>query len=462
MPNTQSNKNKMPTLDPKNRSKTFSEVATGYTQDLAIDEASRCLNCKNKPCVSGCPVSIDIPAFISKIKEKDFLEAFKIISRSSSLPAVCGRVCPQETQCEHKCMRGLKGDAVSIGYLERFVSDWYRENQKGSLKKVPQNGHKVAIIGSGPAGLSCSGELAKKGYNITVFEALHTIGGVLVYGIPEFRLPKTIVENEIKNLTDLGVKFETNTVIGKTLSISDLFEDGFESIFIASGAGLPRFMNIPGENLNGVFSANEFLTRINLMKAYKNSSDTPIWNSKSVAVVGGGNVAIDAARCALRLGAESIYIVYRRSEKELPARSEEVTHAKEEGIIFKLLSNPVKIIGDDTKKVIGLECTKMQLGDTDESGRCSSVPIPNSNYTIACDCVIMAIGTTPNPLIKNTTPDLQTNSRGGIIVDKEKGLTSIPNVYSGGDTVTGAATVILAMGAGKSAALAIDQNIKNK
>ncbi|MDQ5983259.1 MAG: Glutamate synthase [NADPH] small chain [Eubacteriales bacterium SKADARSKE-1] len=462
MLNTHSNKNKMPTLDPKTRSKTFSEVATGYTQDLAINEASRCLNCKNKPCVSGCPVSIDIPAFISKIKEKDFLEAFKIISQSSSLPSVCGRVCPQERQCEHNCVRGLKGDSVAIGCLERFISDWYRENQKEPFKKVSQNGHKVAIIGSGPAGLSCAGELAKKGYNVTVFEALHTIGGVLVYGIPEFRLPKSIVESEIKDLSDLGVKFETNTVIGKTLSIMDLFEDGFEYIFIASGAGLPRFMNIPGENLNGVFSANEFLTRINLMKAYKNSNDTPIWNGKNVAVVGGGNVAIDAARCALRLGAENVYIVYRRSEKELPARREEVAHAKEEGITFKLLSNPVKVTGDDTKKVIGLECTKMQLSDNDASGRCSSLPIPNSNYTIECDCVIMAIGTTPNPLIKNTTPDLKTNSHGGIIVDKETGLTSIPNIYAGGDVVTGAATVILAMGAGKSASLAIDQHIKNK
>lgn len=461
MPNMSLKKNEMPAQPPEIRAKNFLEVATGYTKEQAIDEANRCLNCPTKPCTGGCPVAIDIPAFITKIKEEDFEGAYEIISRSSSLPAVCGRVCPQENQCEKKCVRGIKGEPVAIGRLERFVADLHNEHSKEQPKKPEPNGHKVAIIGSGPSGLACAGDLAKKGYDVTVFEALHLAGGVLVYGIPEFRLPKNIVEKEIDNLKALGVKIETNMVIGKIESIDELFEEGFESVFIGSGAGLPKFMNIPGENLNGVYSANEFLTRINLMKAYKNNSETPITHSKKVAVVGGGNVAMDAARCALRLGADKVYIVYRRSEDELPARREEVEHAKEEGIEFMLLTNPIEITGDEKRFVSGMKCIRMELGEPDSSGRRRPVEKPDSEFILDVDCVIMSIGTSPNPLIKNTTEGLDTQKWGGIIAD-ENGLTSRKGVYAGGDAVTGAATVILAMGAGKTAAKAIDEYLSDK
>ena len=461
MPNMSQKKNEMPVQDPKVRSTNFDEVALGYTEEQALDEAERCLNCKNKPCVGGCPVAIDIPAFIMKIREKDYEGAYQIISESSSLPAVCGRVCPQETQCESKCVRGRKGEPVAIGRLERFVADWHNKHALGDMERPKPNGHKCAIIGAGPSGLTCAGDLAKMGYDVTIFEALHLAGGVLVYGIPEFRLPKEIVQHEIENLKALGVKVETNVVIGRTIEVDELFEQGFEAIFIGSGAGLPRFMNIPGENLKGVYSANEFLTRVNLMKAYKDSSDTPIKNSKNVAVVGGGNVAMDAARCAKRLGAENVYIVYRRGEEEMPARSEEVHHAKEEGIIFKTLTNPVEILGNEHKFVTGMKCVEMQLGEPDESGRRKPETKPDSEHILDVDCVIMAIGTSPNPLIRNTTEGLQTNKHGCFIAD-EHGLTSREGVYAGGDAVTGAATVILAMGAGKTAAKAMDEYIKNK
>jgi len=461
MPNMSQKKNEMPVQDPKLRSTNFDEVALGYTEEQALDEAERCLNCKNKPCVGGCPVAIDIPAFIMKIREKDYEGAYQIISESSSLPAVCGRVCPQETQCESKCVRGRKGEPVAIGRLERFVADWHNKHALGDMEKPKPNGHKCAIIGAGPSGLTCAGDLAKMGYDVTIFEALHLAGGVLVYGIPEFRLPKEIVQHEIENLKALGVKVETNVVIGRTIEVDELFEQGFEAIFIGSGAGLPRFMNIPGENLKGVYSANEFLTRVNLMKAYKDTSDTPIKNSKNVAVVGGGNVAMDAARCAKRLGAENVYIVYRRGEEEMPARSEEVHHAKEEGIIFKTLTNPVEILGNEHKFVTGMKCVEMQLGEPDESGRRKPETKPDSEHILDVDCVIMAIGTSPNPLIRNTTEGLQTNKHGCFIAD-EHGLTSREGVYAGGDAVTGAATVILAMGAGKTAAKAMDEYIKNK
>lgn len=463
MPNMSLKKNEMPSQEPNVRNKNFKEVALGYTKEQAMDEAARCLNCKNKPCVTGCPVQIDIPAFIQQVAAGDFDAAYEIISKSSALPAVCGRVCPQESQCEGKCVRGIKGEPVAIGRLERFVADYHNENSKEKPVKPESNGHKVAIIGSGPSGLTCAGDLAKKGYDVTIFEALHLAGGVLVYGIPEFRLPKAIVQKEIDGLKDLGVKVETNMVIGKVLSIDELIEEyGFEAVFIGSGAGLPRFMNIPGENLKGVYSANEFLTRVNLMKAYKDNADTPIMKAKKVAVVGGGNVAMDAARSAKRLGAEEVYIVYRRSEEELPARKEEVEHAKEEGIIFKLLTNPVEILPNDEKFVGGIRCLEMELGEPDASGRRRPVEKEGSEFEIPVDCVIMSIGTSPNPLIKSTTKGLETQKWGGIIVNEETGLTSREGVYAGGDAVTGAATVILAMGAGKTAAKSIDEYLSNK
>ena len=460
MPNMSLKKNEMPVQSAEERNKNFSEVALGYTEEQAVDEAQRCLHCKHKPCVGGCPVQIDIPAFIERVAARDFEGAYQIIGQSSSLPAVCGRVCPQETQCEAKCVRGIKGEPVAIGRLERFVADYHNAHCKAAPVRPVPNGHKVAVVGSGPSGLTCAGDLAKKGYAVTVFEALHTAGGVLVYGIPEFRLPKIIVEKEIEGLKALGVEVETDMVIGKVLSVDELFDMGYEAVFIGSGAGLPRFMNIEGENAKGVYSANEFLTRVNLMKAYREDSDTPVMRAKSVAVVGGGNVAMDAARCAKRLGAENVYIVYRRSEAELPARAEEVEHAKEEGVVFRLLSNPVKILADEQDFVKGIECVEMTLGEPDESGRRRPVEKEGSNFVLEADCVIMAIGTSPNPLIKSTTAGLETEKWGGIIVD-ENGLTSRKGVYAGGDAVTGAATVILAMGAGKTAANAIDEQLKN-
>ena len=462
MPNMSPKKNPMPSQAPDVRNKNFLEVATGYTQEVAVDEAQRCLQCKHRPCVEGCPVNIAIPDFIKQVAEGNFAGAYDIISESSSLPAVCGRVCPQETQCESKCVRGIKTEPVGIGRLERFVADWHNAQENTEVKKPQSNGHKVAVVGSGPAGLTCAGDLAKKGYEVTVFEALHLAGGVLVYGIPEFRLPKSIVQKEVDTLKALGVKVETNMIIGRVISIDELMDDmGFEAVFIGSGAGLPRFMKIPGENLNGVFSANEYLTRTNLMKAYRDDCATPIAKSKNVAIVGGGNVAMDAARCAKRLGAENVYIVYRRSEEELPARREEVEHAKEEGIIFKLLNNPVEILSDENGNVNGMKCIKMELGEPDESGRRRPVEVEGSEFVIDVDTVVISIGTSPNPLIKSTTKGLETQKWGGIITD-ENGLTSREGVYAGGDAVTGAATVILAMGAGKTAAAAIDEYIQNK
>lgn len=460
MPNMEPNKTKMPVQEANIRNKNFDEVALGYTFEQAVNEAKRCLNCKNKPCQSACPVAINIPAFIERVANEDIEGAYDIISQSSSLPAVCGRVCPQENQCEGKCVRGIKNESVGIGRLERFVADYHRKNCTKNPKVTEKNGHKVAIIGSGPSGLTAAGDLAKMGYDVTIFEALHLAGGVLVYGIPEFRLPKNIVESEIDNLRKLGVDIETNVVIGKTITIDELFESGYEAVYIGTGAGLPRFMNIPGESLKGVYSANEFLTRINLMKSYKEDSKTPIKRGKNVAVVGGGNVAMDAARCAKRLGAENVYIVYRRSEKELPARFEEVEHAKEEGITFKTLTNPIEILGDESGNVVGIICTEMELGEPDESGRRSPVVKENSNFKIDVDTVIMAIGTSPNPLISSTTKGLEINKRGCIVTKSEYGETSRDGVFAGGDTVTGAATVILAMGAGKNAAKAIDEYIK--
>lgn len=461
MPNMSLKKNEMPTQDPVERSKNFKEVALGYTEQQAIEEAQRCLNCKNKPCVAGCPVKIYIPDFIAKVAEGDFAAAYDIIAKSSSLPAVCGRVCPQETQCESKCVRGIKGEPVGIGRIERFVADWHNAHDEKQVVKPESNGHKVAVIGSGPAGLTCAGDLAKKGYKVTVFEALHLAGGVLVYGIPEFRLPKSIVQKEIDGLAALGVDIQTNVVVGKTLSVDELIEEyGFEAVFIGSGAGLPKFMNIPGENLKGVYSANEFLTRINLMKAYTDSSDTPIFKGEHVVVVGGGNVAMDAARCARRLGGE-VTIVYRRTEKELPARSEEIEHAKEEGIEFKLLSSPIEIKDNGEGWVGNVVCQAMKLSEPDASGRARPVPIEGKTFDVEADTVIMALGTSPNPLIKSTTSGLETQKWGGIIAD-ENGLTSREGVYAGGDAVSGAATVILAMGAGKNAAAAIDEYITGK
>ena len=466
MANMSLKRNPMPTQSPEARAHNFDEVALGYSEETAIDEALRCLNCKNMPCVSGCPVNIHIPDFISKIKEGDFEGAYRVITETSSLPAVCGRVCPQETQCESKCVRGIKGESVGIGRLERFVADWHNAHSNESPKAMPSNGHKVAVVGSGPSGLTCAGDLAKKGYNVTVFEALHAAGGVLVYGIPEFRLPKDIVKKEVDNLVAMGVDVQTNMVIGKTLTIDELFEQGFEAVFIGSGAGLPNFVGIPGESYKGVYSANEFLTRSNLMKSYKAEPVTPIMKGGKVAVVGGGNVAMDAARTALRLGAEKVYIIYRRSMEELPARREEVEHAIEEGIEFKLLNNPIEIIGyenpDDRQDpkngfVTGIKCIRMELGEPDEKGRRRPIPIKGSEFLLDVDTVIISIGTSPNPLIKLTTEGLEVNKRGGIIIEESTGATTKDGVYAGGDAVTGAATVISAMGAGKLAAKAIDE-----
>ena len=453
--------NEMPHQEPLVRNKNFLEVATGYDAQTAMDEALRCLHCKHKPCISGCPVQIHIPDFIAKVAEGDFEAAYQIISESSSLPAVCGRVCPQERQCESKCVRGIKGDAVSIGRLERFVADWHNRHCKVWPAVPERNGHKVAVIGSGPSGLTCAGDLARLGYDVTVFEALHIAGGVLVYGIPEFRLPKKIVELEVNGLKALGVKIVTNVVIGRSMSIDDLFDDGFEAVYIGSGAGLPRFMGIPGESLKEVYSANEYLTRVNLMKAYQPGSTTPIYHARKVAVVGGGNVAMDAARSAIRLGAEEVYVLYRRSFEEIPARQEEVQHAQEEQIRFQTLTNPVEILGSDDGNVTGVRCIRMELGEPDATGRRRPVPVPDSDFVIDADCVIMAIGTSPNPLIKSTTGGLEVNARGGIVAD-ENGCTSRDGVFAGGDTVTGAATVIKAMGAGKIAAKSIDAYIQNK
>lgn len=462
MANMSLKKNEMPLQKPEDRIKNFNEVALGYTEEQAVDEAKRCLNCKNKPCTGACPVSIDIPAFIARIAERDFEGAYEILSSQSSLPAVCGRVCPQEVQCESKCVRGIKGEPVAIGRLERFVADYHIKNAKNKIEVPKFNGKKVAVIGAGPSGLTCAGDLRRAGYDVTVYEALHTAGGVLVYGIPEFRLPKTIVQTEIDKLKAMGVKIQTDMVVGKVFSIDELLENEFDAIFIGTGAGLPSFMKIPGENLNGVYSANEFLTRINLMKAYKENSTTPVMHPKKAAVIGGGNVAMDAARCAMRLGAEKVYVVYRRSLEEMPARREEVEHAMEEGIEFLTLNNPVEIIGDENLFVKGMKCVKMELGEADASGRHTPKEIEGSEYILDVDCVVMSIGTTPNPLIKNTTPGLETNKRGCIVTKDENGLTSIEGVYAGGDAVTGAATVILAMGAGKNAAKAIDEYLKDK
>ena len=462
MPNMSLVKNPMPSQEADVRNKNFSEVALGYSAEMAMDEAQRCLQCKHKPCIAGCPVKIHIPEFIKEVAAGNFEEAYQIIAQSSSLPAVCGRVCPQETQCEGKCVRGIKGEPVAIGRLERFVADWHNQTCTDKPVKPASNGHKVAIIGSGPAGLTCAGDLAKLGYQVTVYEALHLAGGVLVYGIPEFRLPKAIVQKEIDALIDLGVDVQTNVVVGRTITIDELMqENGFEAVFIGSGAGLPKFMNIPGENLKGVYSANEFLTRINQMKAYKPDSSTPIQHAAKVAVVGGGNVAMDAARCAKRLGAD-VTVVYRRTEAELPARREEVEHAMEEGIVFKFLTNPVSISGNEQGWVSAITCQQMELGEPDASGRRRPVTVEGSDFEMPMDSVIMALGTSPNPLIKTTTAGLETQKWGGIIVEEDTGLTSREGVYAGGDAVTGAATVILAMGAGKTAAAAIDEYLKNK
>jgi len=465
MPNMSLIKNPIPEQEPLVRNKNFLEVSTGYTADMAIDEAQRCLGCKNKPCFAGCPVNVQIPEFVEKVAEGNFSEAYEIITSTNSLPAVCGRVCPQESQCEGKCVRGIKGEPVAIGRLERFVADYSRENsaeKKAETKKTLQtNGHRVAVVGSGPAGLTCAGDLTRLGYEVTIFEAFHKAGGVLIYGIPEFRLPKAIVSAEIENLTDMGVKLVTNAVVGRAMSVDELFEEGFEAVFIGSGAGLPQFLNIPGENLLGVYSANEYLTRINLMKAYLPEYDTPIKKAMRVAVVGGGNVAMDAARCAKRMGAEEVYIVYRRSLDELPARREEVHHAMEEEVIFKLLNNPIAVLGDENGKVKGIECLQMELGELDESGRRRPAEIKGSNFVLDVDTVIISIGTSPNPLIKSTTEGLETNKKGCIVAD-ESAATSRKGVFAGGDAVTGAATVILAMGAGKTAAVSIDKYIMSK
>jgi glutamate synthase (NADPH) small chain len=462
MANMSLNKAKMPEQDPNIRNKNFLEVALGYAEDIAKEEAKRCLQCKNKPCVDGCPVNVQIPEFLKLVSEGKFEEAYDKVRETNSLPAVCGRVCPQESQCEQLCVRAKKGEPVGIGRLERFVADWYMENKEQKYEEVNKLNKKVAVIGSGPAGLTCAGDLAKMGYDVTIFEAFHTAGGVLMYGIPEFRLPKALVQKEIDTVKKLGVEIKTNMVIGKVLSLDELKDEGYEAIFIGSGAGLPSFMNIPGENLNGVYSSNEFLTRINLMKAYKfPDCDTPVKVGKSIAVVGGGNVAMDAARCAKRLGAETVYIIYRRSEQEMPARLEEVHHAKEEGIIFKLLTNPTQILGTDDGWVKGIECVEMELGEPDSSGRRRPVVKQGSEHVVEVENVIISIGQSPNPLISSTTPGLDIQKWGGIITQEETGATSKAGVYAGGDAVTGAATVILAMGAGKKAAKAIDEYIKN-
>lgn len=461
MPNMQMTKTPMPEQEPNVRNKNFKEVSLGYTEEMAINEAKRCLNCKKPLCVSGCPVSIRIPEFIAKVAEGDFLGAYEVITTTNALPALSGRVCPQESQCESRCVRGVKSEPVAIGRLERFVADWYRENVNRMPQKPASNGIRVAVVGSGPAGLTCASELAKKGYEVSIFEALHTAGGVLVYGIPEFRLPKSIVANEIKKLEAMGVQVMTNMVIGKVLSIDELFEMGFRAIFVGSGAGLPMFMHIKGEELKGVMSANEYLTRINLMKAYTPQSDTPVIVSKAVAVVGGGNVAMDAARCAKRLGAEHVYIVYRRGEAEMPARLEELHHAKEEGIELCTLCNPTRLLDDGNGRVGAMQCIRMALGEADASGRRRPVAIEGSEFELAVDTVIMALGTSPNPLIRSTTPGLETNQKGCLVVN-EAHMTTREGVYAGGDAVTGAATVILAMGAGKEAAAAIDASFKKK
>lgn len=463
MPNMSLTKVVMPEQEPDVRNKNFEEVALGYTKEMAMEEATRCLNCKHQPCKQGCPVGVPIPEFIQEVAAGNMEEAYKIITSENALPAICGRVCPQENQCEGKCVRGIKGEAVGIGRLERFVADYHMANGKAPELDIKSNGIKVAIIGSGPAGITCAGELAKKGYEVTVFEALHKTGGVLSYGIPEFRLPKALVQKEVDSVAALGVKFETNVVVGRSITIDELQEQGYQGIFIGSGAGLPRFQNIPGENLNGVYAANEFLTRVNLMKGYEfPNHPTPVKITDTVCVIGAGNVSMDCARTAKRLGAKNVYIVYRRSDKEIPARAEEVHHAKEEGIIFKFLTNPIEILGDEHKFVCGIKCVEMELGEPDESGRRRPIEKKDSQFTIDVDSVIMAIGTSPNPLIKSTTKGLETQRWGGIIVDEATGATSREGVYAGGDAVTGAATVILAMGAGKTAAKAIDEYIQSK
>ena len=464
MANMSMTKNPIPEQEPLVRNKNFDEVALGYTEEIAIDEAKRCLNCRQHPCVSGCPVNVRIPEFIAKVAEGEFEEAYKIITSTNSLPAVCGRVCPQEHQCEGKCVRGIKGESVGIGRLERFVADWHaaHADPNAKVEKPVSNGHRVAVVGSGPAGLTCAGDLARMGYEVTVYELFHKAGGVLVYGIPEFRLPKAIVAREVAALEEMGVKIVTDAVIGRAISIDELLtEEGFEAVFVGSGAGLPRFLGIPGENLLGVYSANEFLTRINLMKAYREDYDTPIKHHKCVAVVGAGNVAMDAARCAKRLGAEHVYVVYRRGMEEVPARKEEVHHAQEEEVEFKLLTNPVRVIGDEKGYVTGIECIKMELGEPDEKGRRRPMPVEGSNFVLEVDAMIDALGTSPNPLLRMTTPGLEADKHGCLIAD-EKGKTTHEGVFAGGDAVTGAATVILAMGAGKTAATAIDEYIKNK
>ena len=464
MANMSMTKNPIPEQEPLVRNKNFDEVALGYTEEIAIDEAKRCLNCRQHPCVSGCPVNVRIPEFIAKVAEGEFEEAYKIITSTNSLPAVCGRVCPQEHQCEGKCVRGIKGESVGIGRLERFVADWHaaHADPNAKVEKPVSNGHRVAVVGSGPAGLTCAGDLARMGYEVTVYELFHKAGGVLVYGIPEFRLPKAIVAREVAALEEMGVKIVTDAVIGRAISIDELLtEEGFEAVFLGSGAGLPRFLGIPGENLLGVYSANEFLTRINLMKAYREDYDTPIKHHNCVAVVGAGNVAMDAARCAKRLGAEHVYVVYRRGMEEVPARKEEVHHAQEEEVEFKLLTNPVRVIGDEKGYVTGIECIKMELGEPDEKGRRRPMPVEGSNFVLEVDAMIDALGTSPNPLLRMTTPGLEADKHGCLIAD-EKGKTTHEGVFAGGDAVTGAATVILAMGAGKTAATAIDEYIKNK
>ena len=461
MPNMNPKKLPMPEQPADVRNHNFEEVALGYTAEMAVEEAGRCLQCKNPHCVAGCPVNIHIPEFIAQVAKGDFAAAYEVISQTNALPSISGRVCPQESQCEAKCVRGIKGEPVAIGRLERFVADWYREHVNAMPKKPAANGHRVAVVGSGPAGLTCASDLAKLGYAVTVYEAFHTAGGVLVDGIPEFRLPKAIVANEVEKLSALGVDVETDVVIGRTLSIDELFDMGYEAVFVGSGAGLPMFMGIPGESLSGVYSANEYLTRINLMKAYREGYDTPIKKSRAVAVVGGGNVAMDACRCAKRLGAEKVYIVYRRGEEEMPARNEEIHHAKEEGIEFRLLTNPKRILGEDGK-VTGMECIRMELGEPDESGRRRPVEVPGSEFVLDVDTVIMSLGTSPNPLIRSTTPGLETNRKGCLVVNEETMQTTREGVYAGGDAVTGAATVILAMGAGKKAAEHIHQYLQSK
>ena len=460
MPNMSLEKVKMPEQDPNVRNKNFEEVSLGYTKEQAMEEATRCLNCKHKPCTQGCPVGVPIPAFISEVAEGNFEKAYEIITSENALPAICGRVCPQENQCEGKCVRGIKGESVGIGRLERFVADYHREHGQKKTVQIAKNGKKVAVVGSGPAGITCAGELAKKGYDVTVYEALHKTGGVLSYGIPEFRLPKSLVQQEVDGVAELGVKFETNVVVGRSITIDELQEQGYEAIFVGSGAGLPRFQGIPGENLNGVYAANEFLTRVNLMKAFKKDSDTPIYVGKNVAIVGAGNVAMDAARTAKRLGAENVYIVYRRSKEEMPARIEEIEHAIEEGIQLQLLTNPTRILGETS--VEGMECVKMELGEPDASGRRRPVEIKNSEYILNVDEVIMSIGTRPNPLLTREFAELQTTKRGTLIINEETQETSVNNIFAGGDAVTGAATVILAMGAGKNAAKTIIARANSK